>query len=725
MNELLPHLAANADLFACFCCRSAQLQQLHDKLSEELNSAHGTIASDRQVSEHLKALFESLREELRVKEAELDVFRRREAAQDTAMYSDLTTTRTRLDEVVRSYKQCDDVNRQYERSLGLCKVELAALKEERRILQQELDVSRRREEEHLTTCRELQSTHSKIAAKAEENEQSIQHYRSALLSLADNLHYMCTMMESHNEDVSQERVISELHGRLQDMAKTLDSVDVQLPSRDLQRIVKSVSQFTSILLDYRQVTIEVHQQLQRKTTSYENVNAAFQDVEEKFSAVLHDSIMADNLVASLVAWLEKAGLVGQESSAELDGEESRRVSSSVLDAVSFKLAKRETAYSRLTQGVARLLEAFPYRQRYAALQREHSETLQRNQKMQDEALLAVQVSTSETQRSADMMHHDYTRKLREQQDQHEQEVEEIRSALSLMVSQYQQALLCLQRVVLAAEEQEDRIHALQSIANINHRLLHGYAILARDVKTIACLSQPGGEGLAAKLVHGVKPKTSFKAAAIAVLAANRIVRLLRQARDRQFHTQQAHDLLLKKFQIDNGSPRDIVLFAQLWALPPLQDGVSHLPARGGEATGYSPDRLVQYLRNLLAMKAEQRAKEGGSGGGKSYTSLLQTLTQSHRAARSIASGTANGTEKSAKQLFGQNELNAVHAKLLQLSQQQTLWQERYDKAQVRECRKTELIVWIVHRGLPCLQQSAMLHSLLIDLRMYELNRRRW
>lgn len=332
------------------------------------------------------------------------------------------------------------------------------------------------------------------------------------------------------------------------------------------------------------------------------------------------------------------------------------------------IQKRERIYSHLIRGSQRLLSAFPCKQRFADLQTEHialkekhAADLQHFQNLQDEACLAVHVSNSEVERSNEILHGDFRRKLEESSVRYEQQIDDLNAVMVLLVERYKQALLCLQCMLFSVNRAEDRLQSLKQVNRVHSHIGKGYAILAKDIKTIAMLCE--GNAAVGGVISAKRSRVSLKMVALAVLAMNRWRALAKERRRDQTINAQLMDNLSRKFSIENHNPQDIMLFAKLWALPEVDAVQSRSPE-------HKADLVVQYLRGLLALKSSDNSEHDNVS---AKHSILEFISQSTR---------INVGIRARKELFGQKELNSVHSRLLELVEQKSIWQEKHEKLKV-------------------------------------------
>ncbi len=326
----------------------------------------------------------------------------------------------------------------------------------------------------------------------------------------------------------------------------------------------------------------------------------------------------------------------------------------------------------LVRGAQELLSATSYKPQYQALQAQYdalqekyTQEVEHFQSIQEEAFQAIEISNSEVKRSSSILLIDFDRKKAEYEAHCSTQIEEVHHVLGLLHDRYKQALFCLQYMMIHSQEVEARWLESKHTCQVSNKMMKGYDMLIKDVKTMAGLSA----------VHDSTPypsrrKVSMKTAALLALAANRIRNLHHQQQAIVLQNMQAVQKLEYKFSLHNNSPQNIQLFAELWALPSTLE----LSRQTGDVSQRA-ELVTQYISHFLTIKTHESSNTVALVKAKHRLDLVQRISQG-------MDSSIYATKRVKRELYGQAELNTVHARLLTLTHERAVWTERQDMLKV-------------------------------------------
>eukprot|EP00981_Chlorochromonas_danica_P010909 scaffold3532_cov182-Ochromonas_danica.AAC.12 len=723
--------------------RCSQYQQLHEQVVKELtviqanaSSAHVTSSttttqpSPSTTSDPLPLLLDTLRQELAAKDAELLVYKEKE--------QELIQKRQRLEDCERSHLLlADEVER-------LTTMNGHLLEDVRHYQSQNDSMKNQYDENYHRTLEEYKATTKDI----------LDSYRGCLVTFASSINQISSLVtERIGNDVEQrvkgivEALTTSLKGVQEVEKRVLDrfvkpsqqpiNLTLTNVTIDLHRLEADLSQCTSAILDYRAVQMELirtGQLLVQKhsvetrsystktvveeivdkgintpdlptvpsvvattpSVAYEMINRAFQELEKKFSAVLEDSRVADEVVTTVVEVCQQIGITftsfgdaaAPTTSTQGPPFPGEHQLTNLLQHLSFQAGKREQVYRRLVQGIQGLVRSLmtykhhchSLQSNYLTLQEEHDQAKESFERLEVEAQLAVQVSTDEVQRSQNLLQLDYQRKYLECEKLHQQQLSEAQQICKVLVDKYREGLLVIHFLLDRLDDVEQRGVLLRDVHVISQKMLRGYTILANDVKMLALLysekSKAQDENLRVaastqatstnNIISSLpKSELSFKSAALVVLAANRLRSLLRVRREKGSQRISELNYLEKKSLLVSGTLKDLDLFVNFWTFPNIEEIRKAYPSQE------SVDGIVHYLRHLLSVRGSTSAMEANKmeKRWKASSSLIERISRGFP--KKIDRGGY------CKELYGQKELNDLHAGLLQLfSQRDELFSQK-------------------------------------------------
>lgn len=280
-----------------------------DKCKEENRRLKTRSTSDNQLNGHFQALFDNLREEVVSKDATIAESKRRFADQEKEFKSELSSVKALLEKL-----QCElDISKE---SLARSDKMNANLSDEVARRNKENDSLQKllHEAESMllsfkaSTQHEIAQLQLEVQQVLQENEQ-LHHDETTNNEMCTALHQQLTKFHSLFHDHVGRFELRHVQDLFQELKRLKRSVhDGGHGEQQWLPLVTVLSQILQLVCDKRNQALQQITSLEEKVTSVDHVATAFHAVEEKFSSVWEDAVVADSVVQGLLDEIAAAGV---------------------------------------------------------------------------------------------------------------------------------------------------------------------------------------------------------------------------------------------------------------------------------------------------------------------------------------------------------------------------------------------------------------------------------
>jgi predicted nucleic acid-binding Zn-ribbon protein len=514
-----------------------------DKYRDEVKRLKSKSNTDNQLNDHFQTLFENLRDEINTKDSIISDLKQRidvkedEFHQEIVAFKDRTDKlRVELDTLKENLLRSERMNANLSEELNRRTKENDGLQKLVQETEQVMNTFK------ATTQHEMTQLRSDVKSVLSENE-VLHETETANHELCQAVTKQLTIFTSLFRDHPEKFELRHLQEIFTELKRLKQSVTGPEPKEDQWApLLTSLYKLIQLVCEKRNTSLDRIKSLEGKVSSVDTVATAFHVVEEKFSSVWEDAIVADSIIQGLLEEITQADLPWKIPHSEQVDDASREDTILSLPKTAnkmhwnnkkiskFNAKRREKDYYELIQYVRQMLrtskdyfareELFNYlqqcQQELKELQERYHTDVGNLQRMSDEAYMAVKVNVVESEKQLDEIKQDCERKWQLQTMSLRQEQTNLMFAVKNLQDGLLSVLTYVGTMLYLWEQHNYRHRHLVSSYHHAQGLLRGYERLAKNVHEIAGVFEDPEHPSPRSSTRKRTPVT-FRSAAIAVV----------------------------------------------------------------------------------------------------------------------------------------------------------------------------------------------------------------